>query len=104
MLLPGLAVICAYPVHGSDSLSFLTEPLNKHSVNPVWAVNFSSWRAQRNHCIAGGGFYAVIAGQGREFEVNARGERKKKADARPERRRDTKAGKFLPFFIMHWTP
>lgn len=58
----------------------------------MWAVNFSSWRAQRDHCIARGegGFYAVIAGQGRE--VNARRVGVGKADARLKKRRETKAG------------
>lgn len=55
----------------------------------MWAVN-SSWRAQR-HCIAAGFF----SGQGREFEVNAGEE--ENADARIERRRETKAGKYLAF-------
>lgn len=61
---------------------------NTHSINPVWAVNTSSWRAQR-HCIAAGFF----SGQGREFKVNT--EEEEKADARLERRRETKAGKYL---------
>lgn len=74
----------------SEFPNWAIKQTNTHSINPVWAVNSSSWRAQ-SHCIAAGFF----SGQGRESEVNAGEE--EKADARLERRRETKAGKYRAF-------
>lgn len=95
MLLPGLAVICAYLLDRSHSLRFLTGPLNKQTQHKssVGSKLLKLESPERSlHCWGGGGFYAVIAGQGREFKVNAREVGVGKADARLKKRRETKAG------------
>lgn len=75
--MPGLAGISACPMHRSHSLSFLTAPLNKQTQtkSSVGSKLLKLESLEKSlHCW--GGFYAVIAEQGREFEVKARGGKK----------------------------
>lgn len=71
------------------TLSFLTGLLNRQTQHKS-SVGSKLLKLHR-HCIAA----RLFSGRGREFEVNAGEE--EKADARLERRRETKAGKHLAF-------